>query len=361
MTDIQAQILAPLMARVEALETAHAIIADVKRHTDACTGGVGKFIRDRIEDFEKHSAPVDAGSLVCPKCWSGSQVWANNLDPVYRCHRVGCDHAEAVRAKPGDAGPAAGGHLIGPGDSDYGRTPNSYPLNGVFATFTPDWHCQHCDADVPGGQYHDCKNGADQTNADPHRFIRDESAADACQICGHGSGHRDHEGEPQGDEAANQMAIAPTPTSKTTRRRPSTRRLPKGTIMTLNLDQLADAEGKMTEGPWAIANWGYTNEPHMVIEGPEKQKPPTHGDRFWFGGQKAVDWGDDWHPENAAGIVALRNAAKELIAMARGREEMAELLRLARPYLNTGNAFKQDDYEPAICKRIDAVLGKVGA
>ena len=128
--------------------------------------------------------------------------------------------------------------------------------------------------------------------------------------------------------------------------------------MTINLDQLADAEGKMTEGPWAIANWGYTDEPHMVIEGPEKQKPPTHGDRFWFGGQKAVDWGDDWHPENAAGIVALRNNAQELIVMARGREEMVGLLREALPDLIDAACNGQVGGD--IIERIEAALGKVG-
>jgi len=92
--------------------------------------------------------------------------------------------------------------------------------------------------------------------------------------------------------------------------------------MTLNLTELESCVSKMTPGPWAIANWGYIDEPHMVIEGPEKPKPPTHGDRFWFGGQKAVDWGDDWDAVNAAGIVALRNAAPELIAAARERDEL---------------------------------------
>jgi hypothetical protein len=92
--------------------------------------------------------------------------------------------------------------------------------------------------------------------------------------------------------------------------------------MNINLNELEAAVGRMTPGPWAIANWGYTDEPHMVIEGPEKQKPPTHGDRFWFGGQKAVDWGDDWDAVNAAGIVALRNAAPELIKAARERDEL---------------------------------------
>jgi hypothetical protein len=62
--------------------------------------------------------------------------------------------------------------------------------------------------------------------------------------------------------------------------------------------------------------------------------------------------------------IAKSERNKEHVHTHRAQVQLAEavaLLRLARPYLNTGNAFKQDDDEPAICKRIDAVLGKVRA
>lgn len=50
-----------LMGTSEALVKQNAnlktIIADVKRHTDACTGGVGRFIRERIASFESLPNP----------------------------------------------------------------------------------------------------------------------------------------------------------------------------------------------------------------------------------------------------------------------------------------------------------------
>lgn len=79
--------------------------------------------------------------------------------------------------------------------------------------------------------------------------------------------------------------------------------------------QLRELREKATPGPWAIANWGHTDEPHMVIEGPEIPKPSTR-DGFWFGGQKAVDWGDEWSAENAALIVAAINTMPALLAIA---------------------------------------------
>lgn len=39
-------------------------------------------------------------------------------------------------------------------------------------------------------------------------------------------------------------------------------------------------------------------------------------------------------------------------------ERLEALLREARPYLTTANAFKQDDAEPDLCQRIDAALGE---
>jgi hypothetical protein len=31
------------------------------------------------------------------------------------------------------------------------------PVDAGPATFAPGWHCPHCNTDIPGGQYHDCK------------------------------------------------------------------------------------------------------------------------------------------------------------------------------------------------------------
>jgi hypothetical protein len=31
------------------------------------------------------------------------------------------------------------------------------PVDAGPVTFAPGWHCPHCNTDIPGGQYHDCK------------------------------------------------------------------------------------------------------------------------------------------------------------------------------------------------------------
>jgi hypothetical protein len=101
--EIQSQILAPLVARLDALER------DCHRHNYK---GVA------INTVEQ--APVDAGpaelgdpkaidQYICPQCGTSECVWSNNLDPVMRCHRGGCSRQEVMPATPPapvDAGPA---------------------------------------------------------------------------------------------------------------------------------------------------------------------------------------------------------------------------------------------------------------
>ena len=86
-----AQILGDLPGRLAAVEKAHAIIADVKRHTDACTDGVGRFIRDRIADFEQQDAKP-------PSAIAGGDPSLCLIHGTEQQDAKPCDHSFGVRS-----------------------------------------------------------------------------------------------------------------------------------------------------------------------------------------------------------------------------------------------------------------------
>jgi hypothetical protein len=107
--------------------------------------------------------------------------------------------------------------------------------------------------------------------------------------------------------------------------------------MSLNLTDLEAVVGRMTPGPWnnSVADWH--------VHAADSGEPLAVCDCM----------------NDAQGIVALRNAAPELIAAARERDELAGLLRRIRSAC-------ADIEEPCavlpadIIKALDAALAKVG-
>jgi hypothetical protein len=113
--------------------------------------------------------------------------------------------------------------------------------------------------------------------------------------------------------------------------------------MTLNLNELEAAVGKMTPGPWHWSQ-GSHRDATLWLEG-----------QFDQGVLSCICSrdGDSMFPDDPdkEGIVALRNAAPELIAAAREREELAAMLRECAE-----NCHMPDERR----KRVEGALAKVG-
>ncbi len=125
--------------------------------------------------------------------------------------------------------------------------------------------------------------------------------------------------------------------------------------MSLNLNELEAAVGKMTPAPWTGDRYDGTVKYCML--GPDRVIVIA-GDN---GNADEGPYGT-LRTEDEIGIMALRNAAPELIAAAREREELAALLREAKSNLQL--RMLDDGCVPAdvdFLDRIDAALAKVGA
>ncbi len=120
--------------------------------------------------------------------------------------------------------------------------------------------------------------------------------------------------------------------------------------MNLNLNELEAAVGKMTPGPWEARR---RDRLGTAIENRPKDRP-THWRHV----------GESTLEADAAGIVALRNAAPELIKAARERDELAALLRRLRenhPDSRHGvSQMASGEESQALWAEVDAALAKVG-
>jgi hypothetical protein len=103
----------------------------------------------------------------------------------------------------------------------------------------------------------------------------------------------------------------------------------------MNLTELENAVSKMTPGPWSYADRGHGS----CIQPCE----------LWVGDCSSLP--RNQHRHDSSGIVALRNAAPDLIAAAKERDELAAMLRECAE-----NCYMPDERR----KRIDAALAKGG-
>ncbi len=121
--------------------------------------------------------------------------------------------------------------------------------------------------------------------------------------------------------------------------------------LNLNLNELEAAVGKMTPGPW--------------MDNPHYECAHTHNASIGLRPVYHYSHNNPNATTDSAGLVALRNAAPELIAAARERDELAALLREARSVVDTWQAIALardlgTRSLDLLAKRIDAALAKVG-
>jgi hypothetical protein len=100
----------------------------------------------------------------------------------------------------------------------------------------------------------------------------------------------------------------------------------------MNLTEIESLVARMTPGPWRVSDWIHTPTGYLGIGCDALEVHPVQPGAITI-------------PDDAAGIVSLRNNAEALI-------ECARLLREARPEL-LGLA------TPELCNAIDAALARV--